>query len=53
MGTLPPAEAAQVLIDLANLRGGPDNITVLIIRITGPAIAARSECASRAACHGR
>jgi len=42
MGTLPPAEAAQVLIDLANLRGGPDNITVLIIRITGPAITAKA-----------
>ncbi len=37
---LPPAEAGQVLIDLANLRGGPDNITVLIIRVTGPAITA-------------
>ena len=42
MSTLPPAEAAQVLIDLANLRGGPDNITVLIVRITGPAISARA-----------
>lgn len=30
---LPPTEAAQFLIDLANLRGGPDNITVLIVRI--------------------
>ena len=29
---LSPAEAAQVLIDLANLRGGPDNITVIIAR---------------------
>jgi protein phosphatase len=35
---LPPAEAAQVLIDLGNLRGGPDNITVVIVRVTGPAI---------------
>ena len=40
MATLPPAEAAQVLIDLANLRGGPDNVTVLIVRVTGPAISA-------------
>jgi serine/threonine protein phosphatase PrpC len=31
-GTLPPAEACRVLIDIANLRGGPDNITVLIVR---------------------
>lgn len=32
---LPPAEACQFLVDLANLRGGPDNITVLIVRING------------------
>ncbi len=30
---LPPAEACRFLIDLANLRGGPDNVTVLIARI--------------------
>ncbi len=30
---LPPAEACRVLVDLANLRGGPDNITVLIVRV--------------------
>jgi PPM family protein phosphatase len=35
---LPPAEAAQVLIDLANLRGGPDNVTVTIVRIKSPAL---------------
>ncbi len=34
---LPPAEACRFLVDLANLRGGPDNITVLIVRVTaGP-----------------
>ncbi len=33
---LPPNEAAQALLDLANLRGGPDNITVLIAKVTGP-----------------
>jgi serine/threonine protein phosphatase PrpC len=32
---LPPEAAAQALIDLANLRGGPDNITVEIIRLVG------------------
>jgi protein phosphatase len=32
---LPPAEACRFLVDLANLRGGPDNITVIIVRITG------------------
>ena len=35
---LPPAESAQALTDLANLRGGHDNITVLVVRITGPAL---------------
>jgi protein phosphatase len=30
---LPPAEACRFLVDLANLRGGPDNITVLIVHI--------------------
>jgi protein phosphatase len=32
---LAPAEACRFLVDLANLRGGPDNITVLIVRIGG------------------
>lgn len=30
---LPPAEACQFLIAMANLRGGPDNITVVVVRI--------------------
>lgn len=30
---LPPAEACRFLVDLANLRGGPDNITVVVARI--------------------
>jgi protein phosphatase len=30
---LPPAEACRFLVDLSNLRGGPDNITVIIVRI--------------------
>jgi protein phosphatase len=30
---LPPAEACQFLVAMANLRGGPDNITVIVIRI--------------------
>jgi len=33
---LPPKEACEFLIDLANLRGGPDNITVIIVRIGEP-----------------
>jgi serine/threonine protein phosphatase PrpC len=34
---LPPAEACRLLIDLANMRGGADNITVVIVRVGGPA----------------
>jgi protein phosphatase len=30
---LPPEEAVQLLVDLANLRGGPDNITVIVARV--------------------
>jgi protein phosphatase len=30
---LPPAEACRLLVDLANLRGGPDNITVVVARM--------------------
>lgn len=36
MGCLPPNEAAKVLVDLANLRGGPDNITVIIAKVVKP-----------------
>ena len=31
-GTLPPEEACRLLVNLANLRGGPDNITVVIVQ---------------------
>lgn len=34
-GMLPPAEACRFLVDFANLRGGPDNTTVVIIRVGG------------------
>jgi serine/threonine protein phosphatase PrpC len=30
---LPPAEACRFLVDLSNLRGGPDNITVVIVHV--------------------
>lgn len=35
-GELAPAEACRLLVNLANLRGGPDNITVAIVRIGAP-----------------
>lgn len=34
---LPPDEAVRFLVHLANLRGGPDNITVLIVQVPGGA----------------
>ena len=33
LSTFSPKEAVQVLVDLANLRGGPDNITVIVARV--------------------
>lgn len=38
LAALPPAEAARVLVDLANLRGGPDNITLVVVRVNGPPV---------------
>ena len=35
MRVLPPQKAVQALVDLANLRGGPDNITVIIVEVMG------------------
>jgi protein phosphatase len=32
---MPPEDAARLLVHMANLRGGPDNITVMIVRIAG------------------
>jgi serine/threonine protein phosphatase PrpC len=40
LASLGPAEAAQALVDLANLRGGPDNVTVLIGQVVGPELVA-------------
>ena len=31
-GELPPTDATRLLVNLANLRGGPDNITVIVAR---------------------
>jgi PPM family protein phosphatase len=35
LSALPPKDAATFLIQLANLRGGPDNITAIVVRIGG------------------
>jgi protein phosphatase len=35
VSTLTPAESCRFLVDLANLRSGPDNITVIVVRVGG------------------
>jgi len=36
VSALPPEEAVRALVDLANLRGGPDNVTVIVVRVARP-----------------
>ncbi len=50
VSALPPNEAAESLIALANLRGGPDNITVIVVKVNGPLVA--QEDASRSKSNG-
>jgi serine/threonine protein phosphatase PrpC len=35
VSVLPPKEASQFLVHLANMQGGPDNITVIVVRVGG------------------
>ena len=39
LASLPVEESVQALVDLANLRGGPDNITIIACEITGSQLA--------------
>jgi protein phosphatase len=39
LANMSPNEACSVLVDLANLRGGPDNITVIVAKVTHPKLA--------------
>lgn len=39
LSNLPTKEAARVLVDLGNLRGGPDNITLIIVKVLDQAMA--------------
>ncbi len=48
LAALPLEEAVQTLIDLANLRGGPDNITVVAARVHGPLDEPNAETPSHA-----
>ena len=43
IAVLPPDEAARLLVNLANLRGGPDNITVMIVHVGGETGSASSK----------
>jgi PPM family protein phosphatase len=36
LGCLSPREAVRALVNLTNLRGGPDNITAIVVRVTEP-----------------
>ena len=39
LASLPPKDAVRSLVDLAILRGGPDNISVIVVKVTGPQVA--------------
>ncbi len=43
LSALPPSQAAQIYVDLANLRGGPDNITAIVVEVVGDSIATSSD----------
>lgn len=46
---LPPQEAVAALINLANLRGGPDNITVIVVKVLGPQVCSEAGVAAPSA----
>jgi protein phosphatase len=33
LSTLSPAEAVRAMVDMANLRGGPDNVTAIVVKV--------------------
>lgn len=43
LASFAPAEAGQMLIDLANLRGGQDNITLVIAKVESPDLATQEQ----------
>ena len=38
VGSAPPAQAVSQLVDVANARGGHDNITVIVAEFDGPTL---------------
>ena len=47
LSIMSPDEATRVLVDLANLRGGPDNITVVIAKVLQPNMAGPEQVVTR------
>jgi PPM family protein phosphatase len=45
LAAVPPQEAGQALVDLANIRGGPDNVTVIVVRIVDPSLSSSASAA--------
>ncbi len=43
MRCLPPVDAAQLFVDLSNLRGGPDNITAIVVEVADNRLATLSQ----------
>jgi protein phosphatase len=43
LACLAPGEAVQTLVDIANLRGGPDNISIIAARVAGNSPATEGE----------
>jgi len=41
LSLLSPQDAASLLVNLANVRGGPDNITVTVIKVVGSSLTTR------------
>jgi protein phosphatase len=46
LDSLPVREAVQTMVDLANLRGGPDNITVIAVKVKSPKMATAADLPS-------
>lgn len=43
LANLSPEEAVKVMVDLANLRGGPDNITIVVAKVMHPQLTMRDQ----------